>query len=131
MTVYRSMRADSDELPVVGRASWALGVRIEGLKRDVHVGEDGLVRPLGGGMSVGLGEWHSMPQGLIPVELGGTNPRNTMFSLEMEALPTELTIRQSGANKAHHVIEPRRKMPIQHYEDLLAETRDRWVRVEQ
>jgi hypothetical protein len=80
-------------------------------------------------MSVAL-DWTKLDGGFIPEQLGGTNRTETMFALEEGSLPPGVGVRQSGANKAHYVVEPRRKMPIQEYEDLLAETQGRWVRVE-
>jgi hypothetical protein len=127
VTLYRPMKADLKGLPMIGRKRWGLGIRISGPYRDVTPVK-GMVAPLGGGMSVAR-DWHDMQPGFVPLDLGGTNPRDEMFSLAEEDLPPELHLRQSGPRKGHFVIEPRRTMPIGDYEVLLAGTQALWKMV--
>lgn len=119
------MRADKSALPRIERARWGLGVRIQGPYPDIEVGDDGMVNPLGGGMSVAR-DWRTLKPGFIPAQLGGTNNTEVMFALAEEALPADLNVRQAGPRKGHYQVEPRRRMPIQDYEDLLAATRGDW-----
>jgi hypothetical protein len=121
------MKAEANGQPVIARARWGLGVRIEGPSRDVEV-VGGMVWPLGGGMSVAK-DWHTMMRSFIPMQLGGTNSSETMFSLPEEALPPSLKVRQAGQRKGHFVVEPERMMPIQEYEGLLTGTQALWERV--
>ena len=108
MLVYRAMRAAEDGLPVVAPKRWGLGVRTTGDERDIEV-TDGLVAPLGGGTSV-VDDWEKgLPRGFIPRELGGSNRRETLFALEHEGLPADLTLRKTGHTPEHHEIQPRRR----------------------
>ena len=55
------MKAEADGLPKVGRSGRELGVRIEGPRQDITVGEDGTVEPGNGGMSVALDAALNLP----------------------------------------------------------------------
>jgi hypothetical protein len=125
--ICRPMRANRKGQPVVARERWGLGVRIDGPNRDVQVA-GGTVGPLDGGMSVAL-DWQNLLEGFIPRELGGTNRKDTMFSLAEEVVPDGLNLRRSGQRKGHYVLEPRHRMPIQVYEALLAGTQGLWEKV--
>jgi hypothetical protein len=123
------MRPAKDGKPVVARERWGLGVRIEGLKPDIVVAGDGKVRPLGGGLSV-VNDWRQLPDSMTPVYLGGSNKRETMYSLDEAVLSGGLRIRQQGP-EWHYMIEPVKAMPIEEYEDLLKGTREQWEQVRQ
>src|SRR5438034_10785458 len=53
-SMFRAMKADSDGYPTTGSSSRTLGVRIDGLSRDILVALDRTVSPGTGGMSVAL-----------------------------------------------------------------------------
>ncbi|MGO8786957.1 MAG: hypothetical protein ACLQVL_06185 [Terriglobia bacterium] len=60
-SIFRAMKAEADGLPKVGRSGRELGVRIEGPRQDITVGEDGTVEPGNGGMSVALDAALNLP----------------------------------------------------------------------
>ena len=78
-STFRAMRAEPDGLPKVGRSSRELGVRIEGPIRDLPVGEDGMVEPETGGMSVALDAAQNLPKPRLPRSLGGEG-RDSVFA---------------------------------------------------
>jgi hypothetical protein len=123
------MRAGGDGRPVMARKRWGLGVRIGGLYPDVNVAQDGTVGPLDGGMSM-VTDWKTLPRHFVPTSRGGTNGSEVLFMMNEGDLPGELKIRQSGPNIRHHVLEARRRMPIDVYEGLLAGTQALWQAVE-
>ncbi len=125
--LYRSMKADSDGLPIIASKRWGLGVRTSGEDTDVFVASDGTVGPLDGGMSVAK-DWRDIYRAFIPRELRGTNDRYTMFRLREQDLPAGLAVRQRG-KKTHYQVEAARRMPITRYRELLAETQDLWEKV--
>jgi hypothetical protein len=124
------MKAEVNGYPVIARARWGLGVRIEGDEADVDV-TGGHVRPLGGGMSV-TRDWNLLPKSFIPRQLDeeGTAPKSyVMFSLEEELVPADLHPRLDEPPPGHYVLEPRSIMPIEAYEALLGGTQGLWEQV--
>jgi len=76
-SMFRAMKAEADGLPKVGRSSRELGVRIDGPIRDLPVGEDGMVEPETGGLSVALDAAQNLPKPRLPRSLG-RRPRSRL-----------------------------------------------------
>src|SRR5215216_6829289 len=99
-TLYRTMRADVDGRPVLGREFSTLGVQIFGDYADVRVLDDGTIMPASGGMSAFV-DPRKMPKSLRPrtlTEKPGESP-HPIFRLGEAELPEELLFRR---DKVHH-----------------------------
>jgi len=120
------MRPDSDGLPILARRRWALGVRTEGDTRDFEV-VDGMVGPLSG-LTIAL-DWGAIEKSMLPPAFGGTSKKEVMFRIEESKLPPGIGPRIDEPPPGHFVLEPKRRMPIEEYEDLLERTRSDWEQV--
>jgi hypothetical protein len=109
-----------DGRPLVVDTARGLGVRTED---DIFPDEDGMVEPDSGGMSVALAPEH-LPPWRRPPAHGGDGP-DPLWELETDDLPDGLTC--SADSETHAMIEPSRRMEMDVYQELLAETRDLWV----
>jgi len=120
------MRADREGFPVVGDTSSTLGAR-EGY--DLHVDEEGLVRPNDDGMSVTPDDWRRMPKRRIPKELGGTGS-HPMFAIDTDDIGPLLRFRRDPDNPVRHgFIEPAHAMSFEKYQAAIHATAALWVRV--
>jgi hypothetical protein len=122
---YRTMRADEDGLPLIGREFSMLGVRITGDHPDVRVLDDGTVKPEAGGMSVFI-DPRKMPKSLRPrthPDKPGESPY-PCFRLEEGQLPADLAFRRD--KDYHGLIEPRTQCTLEEYEARLYATRSDW-----
>ena len=124
--LYRSMEADADGLPVLGRSARRLGVRIGSTDDDIPVIND-RVHALNGGMSVAIDDPTALPHWRRPAAFQGTGRGLVMFGLELDTLlDTPLALRVDRKNSSHGFIEPVRSLPIDEYEQYLGETRGHW-----
>jgi hypothetical protein len=124
-TLYRTMRADADGFPLVGREFSMLGVRIAGGPPDIRVLDDGTVKPESGGMSVFINP-RKMPKSLRPRTLSdkpGESPY-PCFSIEESSLAQGLTFRKD--KEFHGLIEPRTQCKLEDYEAEILTTRMKW-----
>ena len=136
---YRVTLADDDR-PLVGNGKFMLGVRIgKPPKGDIELTERGTALPSGGGMSVAL-HWSKLPHFLIPPRLrhlvpterrrsaaGNDNARCwRMGSGEFQAAEIGDRLILRIDSPSHGLIEPSNEMPIDSFQDALAETRDDW-----
>jgi hypothetical protein len=122
-SIFRAMKAEADGLPKVGRSGRELGVRIDGPRRDIAVGEDGMVEPGTGGMSVALDAAVNLPKPRLPKPLGGEG-RDPVFSMVRANVPSTLLLRQD--RYPHALVEPGRRCPFPVFESDLASTRSLW-----
>ena len=127
---FRSMMADLDGAPIVGRSSRGLGVRVP---EDIAPDETGAVTPGTGGMSVaptvrGLPN-HRRPR---PMGLGSTGPASDrVYEIEEPALlEGTLAVRPDPrAPDVHAFVEPAHRAPLASYEGNLVFTRPAWRQV--
>lgn len=138
-TVYRSMKADDDDLPVVGDQSKELGVRVPP-NPNPDVGLDPITNAVvldGSGMSV-VKNWRLLPPHLIPVRLAGIIKKAkglgslTCFRLGDGpfvpgplAAGLELAAKPNVTDKGNVV--PSGPVTISQFQSDLAATRIQWV----
>jgi hypothetical protein len=105
---------------------------------DITVGEDGMVEPYTGGMSVAP-EWRLLPVHRIPRRLRAKFPqaagKNAVILWRMGdglfspgPFADRLQFRPDPVKPGSHgLIEPATRMPDTEYQRALAETRDQWI----
>jgi hypothetical protein len=137
-TVFRSMKADADGLPVVGDRSKELGVRVPPNRyADIDVNTAGLVVLNGMGMSV-VANWRDLPDHLIPARLSGIVPQATgsndlrcyrlgdgAFAAGLLAAGLELSLKPGSLR--HGNVAPSTPITVDEFQALLAATRADWV----
>ena len=123
--IFRAMKAEADGLPRVGRSGRELGVRIDGPVRDIPVGEDGMVEPETGGMSVALDAAENLPKPRLPRLLGGEG-RDPVFTMFAGEIPGTLALRPD--RYPHALVEPGCRCALRDFESDLAGTRPFWTR---
>ena len=124
--MFRAMKAEPDGFPKVGRSGRELGIRIDGPIRDLLVGEDGMVEPEAGGMSVALDAARNLPKPRLPRSLGGEG-RDPVFSMPRAEVPETLTLRVD--RYPHALVESIRRCLLVEFESDLASTRPFWRKV--
>jgi hypothetical protein len=138
-TVFRSMKAAEDGLPVVGDKSKELGVRVPpNPSADIDVDDaTGLVVLNGKGMSVAA-DWRDLPYHLIPKRLkaivadarGSDNIRCYRIGtgpFAMGDVTAELVMMlKSGKTRAGNIC-PSGSVSVVEFQSLLAATRVDWV----
>lgn len=124
--MFRAMKAESDGRPKIGRSSRELGIRIVGPIRDLPVGEDGMVEPETGGMSVALDAAQNLPKPRLPRSLGGEG-RDPVFTMPRTEIPETLILRVD--RHPHAMVEPIRRCLLVEFESGLASTRTFWSKV--
>ena len=122
--LYRTMRADADGLPRVGRGARLLGVRVEGPRIDVSPDDHGCVHTGTGGMSVTVDDPAAMPVSRRPRWLADGASEDPLFRLEPSRVVEPLSVRVEA--RAHAVIEPSVGLTLDAYETSLAATRSFW-----
>ena len=125
-SMFRAMKADSDGYPTTGSSSRTLGVRIDGLSRDILVALDRTVSPGTGGMSVALDAARNLPKHRLPKSLGGEG-RDPVFTMSSVALPASLLVRPD--RYPHAFVEPAVVCLFEQYEKNLWGTRLSWSNV--
>jgi hypothetical protein len=126
-SLFRTMRADTDGLPLLGRARDRLGVVIAGERPDVIVQDDGTILPKSGGMSAFI-DPRKMPKPLRPrslLEKPGESA-HPIFILSEEMLLGALCFRRGTDKGFHGVVEPREQCALDKYEDEIGATRPHW-----
>jgi hypothetical protein len=132
------MLADGDR-PQVGPSALVLGVGVPPDEHaDIAVGEEGMVEPRTGGMSVAPA-WRLLPVHRIPRRLRARFPRaagkNQRSLWRMGdgpftdgPLADRLLFRPDPEKPARHgFVEPRARMPAGDYQAALAATRGQWA----
>lgn len=122
-SMFRAMKAEPDGLPRVGRSSRELGIRVNGPIRDLPVGEDGIVDPETGGMSVALDVVQNLSKPRLPRSLGGEG-RDPVFTMRKAEVSGTLTLRVD--RYPHALVEPIRRCLLVEFESDLASTRSFW-----
>ena len=117
---------EADGLPELGTSSGrTLGARSD----DIAVDADSMVYPDTGGLSVAPGAPENLPRHRRPPEYGGTG-RDPVWCIDSCDLPDGLKYRPDPDNPTGHgFLEPSLPMPIEEYQDLLAQTQPIWDRV--
>lgn len=125
MRLYRSMKEDMDGLPAVGQSARMLGVRpgTSATPDVLAVHPTDKVLPGHGGMSVAPAEAMHLQRHRRPASLGGTG-REPVWYIEVRDLGPELDFRQDRPTQG--LIEPKRLMGLQEFQDALAGTRLNW-----
>lgn len=125
MRLYRGMTEAPDGYPAPGPSGRLLGVRPgSGPSPDVTaVHPLDVVLPGQGGMSVAPDDPLRLPRHRRPASLGGTG-REPVWYIETEDLGADLQFRQDRPD--HGLIEPKRRLTLQEFQDALAGTRRRW-----
>lgn len=130
------MKKDSDDLPVIEGSATGLGVRgPEDGNPDVDIDAEGDIILNGRGMSVAP-NWRDLPYFRIPIRLvevfrsargsnnlycfvfGGGVFHDGEIASELDLLVTSPT---------HGVVVPQKQVPLEDFQGLLAQTRDRWA----
>lgn len=126
--VFRGMQPGQNGLPLLGRSSRRLGVRIP---EDIAPDSAGNVHPGTGGMSVAtFTMWnlpnHRRPRGLLRGSTGPAGDR--VYGIEPEEVADHsLFVRLTSIRHAN--IEPSIEMSLASYESNLAGTQTSWVQV--
>jgi RHS repeat-associated protein len=129
LPLYRAMR-EHNGMPEIGRSARSLGVRVKNSPdgRGDILAVNGMVRPGTGGMSVAPLTPHNLPPFRRPVQFGGTC-KDPAWVINLEQLTDpRLTYRQDSLT--HGMIEPAYEMPLEEYEQALADTAPLWQKVE-
>lgn len=126
MTVlFRGMKDDGEGQPECGPSARTLGVRLEG---DIAIGEDGVVAPETGGMSVALETPESLPPHRRPPTFGGYGA-DPVWQIEDSDLPETLTWRPWPPDSSSHgLVEPIDAMSLDDFQEALATSRGFWSR---
>src|SRR5882724_11681217 len=129
--VFRGMEPGPNQLPLVGRSTRRLGVRVP---EDIAPDAAGQVHPRTGGMSVALGSMWNLPNHRRPIGMlrGSTGPANDHVFAVAEAANRRqrLDVRPDPPGSPRHaVVEPSEQMSLAEYESSLANTRPAWRRV--
>lgn len=140
---YRSMLIE-DGKPKVGAGGKLLGVRVPPVvgnaKPDLEPGENGIVQPRSGGMSV-RSNWRQLPLHLIPrrlnsvttgiTEATGSNAlhcwRFGEGDFADDIISGSLCLRVDNPSGGHGVVEPIDAMHIDEFQSQLATTRSDWT----
>ena len=124
-TLYRSMKSDSNGMPLCGPSARELGVRHEG---DLPIGDDGVVRPGTGGMSVALDDPMNLPPHRRPTRFKGWGP-DPVWQIDEEDLPGSLVLRADPEHPARHgFVESTKPMQLRDYQEALGASRGTWNR---
>ena len=125
---FRSMTPAADGLPTVGRSARSLGVRVP---QDIRADADGNVWPGQGGMSVAPDSMWNVPNHRRPrsMERGSTGPAfDQVFALV--SIQVGLAVRLDPDRPTKHAyVEPASVVPLEAFEDSIADTRPEWKRV--
>jgi hypothetical protein len=140
--IYRVMKKDQDDKPVVDTSGKGLGVRttpVNGIS-DVDLDEAGRVLRNAKGMSV-VPNWRDLPIYLIPKRFDregkfpGARCPHDVYCFSMGEGPFAdgpladgLDLKSDGAK--HGLVVPRELVPLDRYQADLAATRDLWKRDE-
>lgn len=119
------------ELPLVGPSARKLGVRglDQAPNQDVAaLHSTDIVQPGIGGMSVAPNDPINLDYRRRPLEIGGGKGKDPVWVIEEADLGPDLRYRQDEDNDTHGVIEPSRPMPLDEFQQALANTRAKWQR---
>jgi len=128
---FRGMEPGPGGLPLVGRSTRRLGVRVPG---DISPDAGGDVRPGDGGMSVALGSMWNLPHHRRPIGMlrGSSGPANDrVFAIDEAAVRRQrLDVQPDPPGSPRPaVVEPSMQMSLATYESSLANTRASWQQV--
>jgi hypothetical protein len=133
--IYRTMKADEDNKPVVGRPSACLGVRVYTDGTNDIYPEEGKVAPKKGGMSVAP-SLQTLNRFFVPRRLRhlveGASGRDSHKVFRMgegpfESAPVAPKLALRPESPTHGLVEPDAILALEVYEAALAATRDKWV----
>jgi hypothetical protein len=127
--IYRAMKADSDGMPQVGPSARELGVRPlgqmphnDGSAAAPHAS----VNP-GEGMSAAPQDPAHLPRNRRPPQVKGGTGKDPVWEIDTDDLGPKLQYVQD--KPTHGVVGPKQPMTLAEFEQALAATRPRWVRV--
>src|SRR5262245_59862105 len=121
MRLFRTMREEADGLPSVGPGARLLGIRPgDAPDPDVlAVDPTDSTGPTEGGLSMAPDDPLYLPRQRRPASLGGLG-RDPVWYIEKNDLGPDLQFRQD--KPTHGLIEPRRSMTLQEFQNALAQT---------
>jgi hypothetical protein len=127
--IYRAMISDTDGLPQIGRSARQLGVRPRDRlpQNDVSAAKPDDVVPVGEGMSAAPDEPANLPKNRRPPQVSGGTGKDPVWEIDTDELGPNLQYHQDSPT--HGVIGVQQPMTLDDFEQALAATRDRWVRV--
>jgi hypothetical protein len=122
--LYRAM-TESGGMPAIGPTARTLGVR-PGM--DLPEVDDGDVLPAGRtkGMSVAPNDPMFLVGHRRPVTLGGVG-RDPVWVIDSDDLGPELALQQD--KPTHAVVTPAHAMTLKEFQEALAQTQTRWLKV--
>jgi hypothetical protein len=123
------MTPGTDGLPLVGRSARQLGVRTLDWvpHNDVNAAlADDMVNP-GEGLSAAPHDAANLPKNRRPAQLQGGIGKDPIWEIDTDDLGPALEFVQD--KPAHGVVGPKAPMTLTEFEQALADTRARWVRV--
>jgi hypothetical protein len=125
MRLYRSMKEAADGYPATGPSGRLLGVRpgTDPTPDVLTVHPSDTLLPGQGGMSVAPNDPLHLQKHRRPASLGGTG-RDPVWYIETADLGPDLEFRQD--RPTHGLIEPKRALTLQEFQDALAGTRRVW-----
>lgn len=129
MKVYRAMTPDTDGLPQVGRSARQLGIRPRDRlpHNDVSAASPEDVVAPGEGMSVAPDQPANLPKNRRPPEVNGGTGKDPVWEIDTDEIGPNLHYHQD--RPSHGVIGVKEPMSLEEFEQALAATRARWVRV--
>ncbi len=122
--LFRSMKRDSDDLPLVEQSARGLGVRSPG-DIDADPGT-GMVHPNDGGMSVTPDDPAGLQAHRKPRACGGTSP-DSLFAIPLATLQAAAGLAYRRDNSRHGTVMPKSDMQLSQYRQYLAATRASWT----
>jgi hypothetical protein len=127
--IYRAMTQDTDGLPQVGRSARQLGVRPgdQVPHNDVNAANPGDVVPSGEGMSAAPDDPANLPKNRRPPQVNGGTGKDPVWEIDTDDLGPNLQYYQD--RPTHGVVGVKAPMTLDEFEQALAATRARWVRV--
>jgi hypothetical protein len=125
MKLFRTMREDTDGMPILGMGSRTLGIRPGNmLTPDVDaVNPTDIVVPGDGGVSVTPDDPANLPYPRRPMSLGGKG-RDPVWYIEADDLTP--TLQSIPDSPIHGAIEVSGPMSLQEFQDAVAATRSKW-----
>jgi hypothetical protein len=123
-SLYRSMKKAEDGFPETGRSSRKLGVRMDGVFRDLTPDLQNRVQPKTGGLSVTVDDPSQIPPARRPRWLPCGLSEDPLFHIAPSSVGSSLTIRVDAG--AHALVEPAEPMLLPDYETAIEATRPHW-----
>lgn len=121
--VYRAMKKDDQDKPVLGPNPRMLGVRDP---TDITPNAQGDVTSDESGLSVSPPPPTNLPKHRRPQSLGGTG-KDPVFKIDLSSIrKLDLVFIPDSQNPSHGFLAPAHQMTYRKYEDCISRTKDFW-----